>query len=102
MIDQYIILLLAVFIVFSFIFFLLGYLIGRTSSQTNIGGQSNSFKTISAKNNKKLNEIYIDEKTVVTEIKTDGLEKKYSNIANTVESNQSVTNSIDKLKKLKK
>jgi len=84
------------------IFFILGYILGKMNSLQNIGSQSNISKTILSKNNEKLKSISIDEKTVVTEIKTDGLEKKYTDIANSVESNDSVTSSIDKLKKLKR
>lgn len=89
-------------IILSVIFFILGYILGKMSSLQNIGSQSNSTKTISAKNNKKLSEISIDEKTVVTEIRTDGIEKKYTDIADSVTSDQDVRASIDKLKKLKK
>lgn len=101
--DQTTLLLSGIFvIILCAIFFILGYILGKMSSLQNIGSQSNSTKTISAKNNKKLSEISIDEKTVVTEIRTDGIEKKYTDIADSVTSDQDVRASIDKLKKLKK
>lgn len=102
-IDQNILILFFVFsIPFYFVFFICGWLVGRSSSLQNFGSQSNISKTVSSKDNRKLSSISIDEKKIVTDISTDGMEKKYASIANTVQSNEKITSSIDKLKNLKK
>lgn len=84
------------------IFFICGWLVGKTSSPQNFGGQSIFFKALSAKNNQKISQISIDEKKIVTDISTEGIEKKYSNIANTIQSDQKIGDSVSKLKGLKK
>lgn len=102
-INQNILILFFIFsIPFYFVFFICGWLVGRTGSLQNFGSQSNISKTVSSKDNKKLSSISIDEKKIVTDINTEGMEKKYSNIANTVQSDQDINNSISKLKQLKR
>ena len=102
-IDQNtLILVLVISIPIYFIFFVCGYLVGKTSSLQYLGSQSNSSKTISSKDNKKLSSISIDEKKIVTDININGMEKKYVDIAVATESNETISGSIDKLKNLKK
>jgi hypothetical protein len=102
-IDQNTLILVLIFsLPLYFIFFICGWLVGRTSSLQHFGSQSVLSKTISSKNNKKLSEISIDEKTIVTDISTEGMEKKYNNIANTVQSDHKIQDSVSKLKNLKK
>jgi hypothetical protein len=47
------------------------------------------------------NTINIDEKIHITDIKTDGMIKKYENLGEIKNSNENITNSIDKLKRMK-
>lgn len=102
-IDQNTLILVLIFsLPLYFIFFICGWLVGRTSSLQHFGSQSNASKTISSKDNKKLSSISIDEKKIVTDISTEGMEKKYNNIANTVQSDQKIQDSVSKLKNLKK
>jgi hypothetical protein len=102
-IDQNTLILVLIFsLPLYFIFFICGWLVGRTSSLQHSGGQSVLSKTISSKNNKKLSEISIDEKTIVTDISTEGMEKKYTDIANTIQSDQKIEDSVSKLKQFKK
>lgn len=101
-IDQNILILFFVFsIPFYFVFFICGWLVGRSSSLQNFGSQSNISKTVSSKDNKKLSSISIDEKKIVTDISTDGMEKKYGDITNTISTNENISGSINKLKSLK-
>ena len=84
-------------------FFLIGYLCG--SKQT--GGVYNTDKSsFFASNNiaKKTtnHSISIDDKKVVTKINTDNLEKKYNSLGDKKESEESIGESVNKLKNLKR
>jgi hypothetical protein len=83
--------------------FSLGYILGKlrpisgvsNSSQAYFGGPGNQSNT----NNKA--KISIDDTKFVTEIKTEGLEKKYNNLGDKKVSNENIGNSINKLKNMK-
>jgi hypothetical protein len=81
--------------------FFIGYFIGRQSS---VGVSNSVTKTNRVNNNSTIikDKISIDETKVVTEINTDGLEKKYETLGETKQSNENITNSINKLKNMKR
>ena len=81
-------------------FFLIGYLYGSKSAS---GVYINSDKGFFTKQeNKKVTSIAIDDKKIVTKINTDNLEKKYDSLGDKKESKENITESINKLKNLKK
>lgn len=82
--------------------FIIGYLLGRFSK---LGGVTNNspksfFKT---QNDTKLaNDVSIDDKKIVVNIKTDGLEKKYESLGDVKSSDENISESVNKLKNLKR
>jgi hypothetical protein len=80
---------------------LLGYILGKYNSNNNL--LSNSYNIKSSKNNNTNNvdKINIDSSKVVTKIKTDDLEKKYTSLGETKSSQENIEGSINKLKNMK-
>ena len=83
--------------------FLIGYFIGKQSMNgvcnTTINKPSNFFDNIKKINKNKLE---INDTKFVTEIKTDGMEKKYEALGDIKQSTENITESISKLKNLKR
>jgi hypothetical protein len=84
-------------------FFLIGYFVGKRSDNgvysTTINRPNSFFNN--AKEDKKT-KVVINDNKFVTEIKTDGMEKKYENLGEIKQSNENITDSINKLKNLRK
>lgn len=83
--------------------FLLGIVLGFVISQKFSCSSYDSVSTTFSKkqNNSKLNKTQIDETKFVTRIDTDNLEKKYTNLGETKESSEQISESVNKLKNLK-
>jgi hypothetical protein len=83
--------------------FLIGYFIGKQSANgvynTAINKPNNFFDNIKKANK---NNLEINDTKFVTEIKTDGMEKKYEALGETKQSTENITESISKLKNLKR
>lgn len=81
--------------------FCIGYLISlsRYKDGVSIKGNSSLKKEPKIFSDKK--EIQINDKKFVTDINTDKLEKKYSDLGDIKTSNESISSSIDKLKNMK-
>ncbi len=98
--DMLSISVVSLFISANILFFIVGYL-----SSCMLNKNSLSINTISGKqsNTNKIikNTIDIDSKKIVTNIRTDNLEKKYENIAESSTSNENISSSISKLKNIK-
>ena len=83
---------------------IIGYILGRltvSQKQNFIQDKPKSF----FKNEKETiaeDRIAIDDKKVVLEIKTDNLEKKYNSLGDIKTSNENISESVNKLKNLKK
>jgi hypothetical protein len=84
-------------------FFLIGYFVGKQSGNgvynTAINKPSSFFDNVKEEKRAK---VVIDDAKFVTEIKTDGMEKKYENLGEIKKSTENITNSINKLKNLKR
>lgn len=85
-------------------FFFIGYLLGKRSVEgvyinTNKPG---GFFDSNKKQENKITKIKIDDAKYVTEIKTDGMEKKYDQLGDVKQSAENITSSINKLKNLKR
>lgn len=80
---------------------LLGYMIGKLSN--NYPSNSQSFLQRNSTDSKRegFSGVTIDEKKVVTNINTSGLEKKYDTLGDTKNSDENISTSVNKLKTLK-
>lgn len=84
--------------------FLIGYFLGK---QTGYGvynvatNKPNSFFDNNS-TTEKISKVTIDNTKFVTEIRTEGMEKKYDKLGEVKESSENITNSINKLKNLKR
>ena len=92
------------FILFSVVFLLIGFLLGQHFRKINNEDKPISFFKQQKKRAKTVDKptIDIDSTKHVVKIKTDGLEKKYEDMGNKQTTNENITGSINKLKKLKK
>jgi hypothetical protein len=89
-------------ILLSIIFLTIGYILGKLS---NIGVEKNNSNNIGhfkSKNNTTKNKVEIDNKKIVTPIKTNTLEKKYESLGDKKTSSENISGAIDKLKNIKK
>ena len=77
----------------------MGFIIGRLNT---LSGQTYSGEKGKNKSIKKHQEISIDAKTYVTEMKTDQLEKSFTGLGNTTVDKDTVSSSVSKLNQLKK
>lgn len=81
---------------------IIGYLIGRLHNNGVTNSSPQSFFS-KLKDDKIVNNtIAIDDKKFVADIKTDGLERKYDSIGNIQQSKENISESVNKLKNLKR
>jgi hypothetical protein len=94
---------IGILIVSYVIVFILGLIIGRLWSNVGVYNNSPISKKPSSFFDKEVKKsISIDETKFVGDIKTEGLEKKYANIAEEKTTTSDIQTSIDKLKNLKR
>lgn len=94
---------LAILILLNIVFFILGYIIGKVNSQHIYATTANKPESFFEKNKTtKSNDIKIDDTKYVTNINTEGLEKKYDTLGETTVSTDDTINSVNKLKNLKR
>lgn len=92
--------LIPIILSINILFFGVGYLVGKIGKITGVSNiKPRSFFD---KEDSPVSNISIDSTKVVTNISTDGLEKKYNTLGNQTESKENITSSIDKLKNMKK
>lgn len=102
MIEIYIVIAL-ILLFLNFLFFGVGYILGKINSTKVIESQSKSFFSQNLKSTEdKKEKITIDERKHVVDIKTSGLEKKYDTLGETKKSDENIESSINKLKNLKR
>lgn len=102
--EKELILIIIFGISFSIISFFIGYILGKLNNINGVyDNRPKSFfekeKQSTAIKNEK---IQIDDTKFVLDIKTDQLEKKYESLGEIKKSEEKITESIDKLKKLKR
>ena len=93
-----------ILIILNFNSLLIGFILGRYI--VNNGVSLNTEKSFFAKQKeqrepKEHSSISIDDKKFVVDIKTDSLEKKYSSLGDIKQTEDNITNSVNKLKNLK-
>jgi hypothetical protein len=85
---------------FSFAF---GLILGQLWTSSSVYNNLEKPKSFLQKNNESNKEkISIDDKKIVLDIKTGGMEKKYENLGEVKQSSDTISSSVDKLKQLKK
>jgi hypothetical protein len=81
--------------------FIGGVFVGRMIGNHSDNGQYTSFSSKPNNNKKEKSNISIDSKTFVTDIKTEGMEKKFTNMTETTSTSIDISSSVNKLKNLK-
>ncbi len=96
-------LLFSILILLNVVFFFLGYIVGKLNCSTSVL-EPTEHSNLSSKNKfqKPTKSISIDETKFVTDIKIDNLEKKYDSLGDKKISSEKITDSITKLKNIKK
>ena len=81
--------------------FLIGYIFGRSSATNGVSSvRTQSF--FKQKDNQTKEIISIDDKKFVVDIKTEGLEKKYDSLGDIKQTQENISESVNKLKNLKR
>jgi hypothetical protein len=96
-------LLSIILILFNFVSFGIGYIIGQLNNNRHIMIEKPTSKRNKQYNDEKSqNKIIIDDRKFVTDISVDGMEKKYNELGNTKLSNENISESVNKLQNLKR
>lgn len=85
--------------------FIIGFFVGRSTAYGGVYNDKEKIKSFFKQQNshkQENNSISIDDKKFVVDIKTEGLEKKYDSLGEVSKSPENITNSINKLKNLKR
>jgi len=97
--------IVCIFLTLNIFSFILGYFLGKLSKINlyNKFDEQTANNDDDTKTSQKMvnSKISIDETKIVSKIDTNSLEKKYDTFTNTVIANDSISSSIDKLKKMK-
>lgn len=95
--------IILVLIAFNINSLIIGYLFGRYSSSNGVSyNKPQSFFKQNQQDKPATNHLSIDDKKVVVDIKTDDLEKKYDSLGDVKQSKENISNSINKLKSMKR
>jgi hypothetical protein len=81
--------------------FVIGYLLGSKTSHGVLDSGPKSFFDKNKNQPTLQNSLSIDDKKFVTDIKTDGLERKYNTLGEVKKTEDNIANSVNKLKNLK-
>jgi hypothetical protein len=98
-------LLIIVFtIVLVLVLLLIGYILGKISPNYGVIQDTKSVKGFFSDNSSQTKSAApsIDSSKVVIDIKTEGMEKKYDSLGETTQSTENISNSINKLKNMKR
>jgi hypothetical protein len=98
--NNYIIILVIIILIINSFF--IGYLLGRSVGPKGVSDNIKSFFKQEHATLSTNNPISIDDKKFVVDIKTDGLEKKYDSLGDIKKSEENISNSVNKLKNLKR
>jgi hypothetical protein len=101
MLNSNIILLIVLILIINSFF--IGYLLGRFNGSNGVSNsKQKSFFQQQDSKAKEINTISIDDKKFVVDIKTEGLEKKYDSLGDVKTTQDNISNSVNKLKNLKR
>lgn len=95
--------IISILIIVNFICGIIGYFIGVFTSKGVYNSPQSFFKQQNRTNTEPLsNNLSIDDKKFVVDIKTDGMERKYDNLGEVKKTEENISNSVNKLKNLKR
>lgn len=92
--------IIIILLILNIISFILGIAIGKILFTSGVLIGNNKPKSF-FESQQAQTKVSIDEKIHITDIKTDGMVKKYDNLGDVKSSNENISNSIEKLKKMK-
>jgi hypothetical protein len=96
-------LLSIILILFNFVSFGIGYIIGQLKNNNYTMNEKSILKKNKQHNSEKgHNKIIIDDRKFVTDISLEGMEKKYNELGNTKLSDDNISESVNKLQNLKR
>jgi hypothetical protein len=92
-----------ILIILNIFSFSIGLILGKIWSNSSVYQSVDKPKSFLQKTNEvSKDKVSIDDKKVVLNIKTDGMEKKYENLGEVKQSSENISSSVDKLKQMKK
>ena len=96
-------LLSIILILFNFVSFGIGYIIGQLNNNSYTTNEKSILKRNKQHNSEKNhNKIIIDDRKFVTDINIEGMEKKYNELGSTKLSDDNISESVNKLQNLKR
>jgi hypothetical protein len=94
--------IITLFLISYIVIFLLGFLVGRLLSFNGVYNNEPTSKRLSSITDKETGKpISIDTSKFVVDIKTDNLEKKYTELGEVKQTDETITSSVNKLKNMK-
>lgn len=94
------IIIIVILIILNVLSFILGLTLGKLSSISGVTiNKPKSF--LKSSNDNVPASVYIDDKIYVTDIKTDGMVKKYEDLGEIKQSTENISSSVNKLKQMK-
>lgn len=97
--NNYIIVTLIITI--NILFLITGFVLGKLYGISGVNTSVNKPKSFLKNSTEIKEQVSIDDKVYVTDIKTDGMIKKYDDLGEVKKSNENITSSINKLKQMK-
>lgn len=94
--------IISILIIVNFICGLIGYFIGVFTSKGVNNSPQSFFKQQNRNTEQVSNNLSIDDKKFVVDIKTDGMERKYESLGDVKKTEENISNSVNKLKNLKR
>jgi len=94
--------IVSILIIINLICGFIGYFIGIFTSRGVYNSPQSFFKQQKDRPEKIISNLSIDDKKFVVDIKTDGMERKYDNLGDVKQTTENISNSVNKLKNLKR
>ena len=94
--------IISILIIVNFICGIIGYFIGVFTNKGVYNNPQSFFKQQKNKNESVTSNLSIDDKKLVVDIKTDGMERKYESFGDIKKTEENISNSVNKLKNLKR
>lgn len=94
--------IIIILLILNIISFILGFIWAKLSSISGVSintGKPRSF--LKSSDEGKVSAVTIDDKIYVTDIKTDGMVKKYDDLGEVKKSSENISSSVNKLKQMK-
>jgi len=93
--------ILQILVILNILSFTIGYFLGKLHNNQGVYINNKTQSFFDKEENRKKSAISIDSTKYVSEIKTDGMEKKYDTLGETKQSQENISLSVNKLKNLK-